>query len=338
MAWPLLKNVAVVVAFEIRDADGDLVPGATGLDSEVSLDGADFVDCTNEAVNLQDAVPANTGVYTLSLIAAEMNADLVVVRVKSTSSGSKDTVLVFYPTTRGVDDLAFPSVSGRSFVVETDGMMHSDLREWVGVAPKVLNVNRVDVTVGAMQANVIGAGVIAGNAITAAAIATDALGGDEFSQAAADKIWASAARTLTALGFNLANTDFAAGAIDAAAIAANAISDAELGTDLDTYQAKVGIIDDNAGTTDRYTVIFATNGQPVTSGITSPTIQVIKASDGSDLIASVALTEVAALGLYKHDATGAARVVSGAVYIAKVEAVIGGLTRTWYQQIGRDSS
>lgn len=40
-------------------------------------------------------------------------------------------------------------------------------------------------------------------AIDAAAMATDALGAAEFSQAAADKIWASATRTLTAFGFSV---------------------------------------------------------------------------------------------------------------------------------------
>lgn len=104
-----------------------------------------------------------------------------------------------------------------------------------------------------------------------------------------------------------------------------------------TYQAKVDVVDDNAGTTDRYLVAYFKNGQPIVSGITSPTLQVIKASDGTDLVASGALTQIGSTGLYKRDTTTTSRMVDGAGYIAKVEATIDGSTRTWYQPIGRDS-
>jgi len=109
------------------------------------------------------------------------------------------------------------------------------------------------------------------------------------------------------------------------------------GTDVDTYQCKVWLFDDNTGTTDRYAVAYFKNGQPITTGITSPTIQIIKASDGTDLIASTALTQIASLGLYKYDATTTARITSGPAYMAKIQATIDGATRTWYQPVGRDS-
>ncbi len=108
------------------------------------------------------------------------------------------------------------------------------------------------------------------------------------------------------------------------------------GVDVDTYQAKVWMFDDDNNTADRYVVCFFKNGQPITSGITSPTIQVIKASDGSDLVASTALTQVASLGLYRKD-EASNRIVDGAAYFAKVQATIDSSTRTWYQPIGRDS-
>lgn len=103
------------------------------------------------------------------------------------------------------------------------------------------------------------------------------------------------------------------------------------------YQAKIWLCDDDTGTTDRYEVVWHKNGQPVTSGITSPTIQVIKASDGTDLIASTAMTQIGATGLYKYDATGASRIVDGAAYIVKIQATIDGATRTWYQPLSRDT-
>jgi hypothetical protein len=104
----------------------------------------------------------------------------------------------------------------------------------------------------------------------------------------------------------------------------------------DTYQVKVTLDRDSVGTTDRYSVAFFKNGQPVVAGITSPTIQVIKQTDGSDLVASTALTQVASTGLYKYT-DGTNRVTVGAAYYALVTATIDGSSRTWNQPVSRDS-
>lgn len=96
-----IKNRAFRVTFPILDADGDLVTGAAGLDSEVSKDGGTFTDCTNEATELA----TSSGVYYLDLTATEMNADTVAVIVKTSTSGAKTTTLVFYP-------IAFAEPSG----------------------------------------------------------------------------------------------------------------------------------------------------------------------------------------------------------------------------------
>ena len=87
-----VKNVAFTVFFPVLDADGDLVTGAAGLDSEVSLNGGAFADCTNEAAEI-----GSSGMYSLLLTAAEMNADAVVVVVKTSTSGAKTTPIVLYP-------------------------------------------------------------------------------------------------------------------------------------------------------------------------------------------------------------------------------------------------
>lgn len=111
------------------------------------------------------------------------------------------------------------------------------------------------------------------------------------------------------------------------------------GTALNTYQAKISLFDDNNASTDRYAVVFYKNGQPVTSGITVPTIQVIKVADGTDLVASTSLTEIGSTGLFRYDeATAANRVLSGSAYVAKVTATIDSATRTWFSPVGRDSS
>lgn len=92
-----IKNTAYRVTFPILDADGDLVTGATGLDSEVSKDGGTFADCTNEATE----IATSSGMYYLDLTSTEMNADCVAIIVKTSSSGAKTTPIVLYPQESG---------------------------------------------------------------------------------------------------------------------------------------------------------------------------------------------------------------------------------------------
>lgn len=81
------------LGFPILDADGDLVSGATGLDSERSLDDGTFADCTNEATE----VATNSGMYYLDLTGAEMSAKKVMVIVKTSTTGAKTTPMTLYP-------------------------------------------------------------------------------------------------------------------------------------------------------------------------------------------------------------------------------------------------
>lgn len=129
------------------------------------------------------------------------------------------------------------------------------------------------------------------------------------------------------------------GRVDASvgAVASGAIAAAAFATDLDVYTAKLTLIDDNANTNDRYEVRWFKNGTLVTSGVTSPTIQVIKASDGSDLVGSTAMTQVAATAAYRYN-EGTNRVADGAVYEVKTAATIDSATRTFSFIVGRDSA
>ena len=102
------------------------------------------------------------------------------------------------------------------------------------------------------------------------------------------------------------------------------------------YAAKVTVVDDNTGSNDRYTVVWFKDLIVVTSGITTPLIQVIKASDGTDLVASTAMTQIGSIGQYRYN-EGTNRMVDGAIYSCKVTATIDGAARTWSQPIGRDS-
>lgn len=103
------------------------------------------------------------------------------------------------------------------------------------------------------------------------------------------------------------------------------------------YAAQIDFSDDEANSTDEFTVQWFKNGAPVTSGVTSPTIQVIKRADGTDLVASAAMTQIGSTGAYKYDeATN--RVTSGEAVVVQVQATIDGATRTWRRMLSRDSA
>lgn len=87
--WPIWKG-RYRVNFPIFDATGSLVPGATGLDSEVSINEGTFVDCTNEAVE----IAAASGIYYLDLVSTEIDSSSTVLQVKS---NGKTTVIVLNP-------------------------------------------------------------------------------------------------------------------------------------------------------------------------------------------------------------------------------------------------
>lgn len=162
-----VKAAALRITFPIFDADGDLVTGATGLDSEISKDGGTFADCTNEATE----IATSSGMYYLDLTATEMNADTVAIIVKTTTSGAKTTPIVLYTAARNVNDLAFPNTSGRGIDVDASG----------------------GVEVGAFQAGAITAAAIASDAITAAKIAADAIDADALATDAVTEIQAGLA-------------------------------------------------------------------------------------------------------------------------------------------------
>lgn len=120
------------------------------------------------------------------------------------------------------------------------------------------------------------------------------------------------------------------------AMSAGVIDDAVVAADMDSYTAKVWVIKDGT-TADHYGVRWYKNGIPITSGITSPVIQVIKASDGTDLIASTALTEIGSTHRFKRDET-TNKMTAGQMYFATVSATIDGSARTFEQQVGRDAA
>lgn len=112
-----------------------------------------------------------------------------------------------------------------------------------------------------------------------------------------------------------------------------------LGDEEDVYPADIQCTIDDTNDRDEYTVQWFRNGAPVVSGITVPLIQVVKRADGTDLIASTAMTQVGSTGAYKYDAaTEAERNTAGEAVLVQVSATINGSTRTWRKLITRDSA
>lgn len=152
------KNVAYRVTFPIFDADGDLVTGATGLDSEVSKDGGTFTDCTNEATE----IATSSGMYYLDLTSTEMNADTVAIIVKTSTSGAKTTPIVMYPEEAGDVRVNVTQVSGDSTAADTLELFVEALDQATGQLDS-----------GSLAASTITASSIASDAITAAKLASD---------------------------------------------------------------------------------------------------------------------------------------------------------------------
>lgn len=131
--------------------------------------------------------------------------------------------------------------------------------------------------------------------------------------------------------------DLIDGAIIDPTFADNAITDRALAPDVDTYQAKVVLVDDDSGAADRYVVSWFKNAQPLFGGVTEPKIRVRDLGAGVDLIAETAMTDDDE-GDFEYVATGAGRIASGRKYQVVVKATIDGLERPWKQPVGRDTT
>lgn len=91
------KNTAFRLYFAVRNSTtGALITSWTGADSEVSLDGGSFADCTNEATEI-----GTSGCGFIDLTSSEMNADAVVYKLTLTNSNALPLVLTLFPEEAG---------------------------------------------------------------------------------------------------------------------------------------------------------------------------------------------------------------------------------------------
>lgn len=113
----------------------------------------------------------------------------------------------------------------------------------------------------------------------------------------------------------------------------SALNAAAFASDTNVYAAKVSVL--IGSTVDIYQVAWFKNETLQTSGVTSPQIQVIKETDGTDLVAATAMSAIGSTPYFKKESS--TRMVAGSAYIAVVTATIDGSTRTWAQPVGRDA-
>lgn len=131
---------------------------------------------------------------------------------------------------------------------------------------------------------------------------------------------------------NTAASNIAIGVVDI-----NVRDGEEVVADNDLYHNDIGVVIDEANTQDEYTVRWFKNGKRVTSGITNPKLTVTD-KDGTNLIDNEDMTQVGSTGIYKYIAETTERQTAGEQYTCSASATIGGSTRTYDKNLGRDSS
>lgn len=90
------KGVAYRHYFAIRKNDGTLITTWAGMDSELSKDGGDFADATNEATEIQ-----TSGCGFIDLTAAETDYDCVTLKVTVSNTGALPYVVNLFPEEAG---------------------------------------------------------------------------------------------------------------------------------------------------------------------------------------------------------------------------------------------
>lgn len=164
------KNTAFRHYFCLRNsADGTLITSWTAADSEVSLDGAAFSDCTNEATEI-----GTTGCGYIDLTSSEMNADAVLYKLTVTNTGAIPYVVTFFPEEVG-DYRANVEQFGGTNGTFSSGRPEVNATHWGGtaVASATVNANATQISGNTATADNIktlfGANCIVGTATAGAA-------------------------------------------------------------------------------------------------------------------------------------------------------------------------
>jgi hypothetical protein len=222
--WPPLKGASLQIVTPLYDGSGSLVAAVGGLSACVSKDAGAFAaaTCTVTEIN------ANAGIYAMKLSATEMDADVVVYKIVSTSASARPSIGVLYTAaSRQLKDLAWPATAGRSLAVDANGA--TDVRAIAASAIVASTLGANALHAAAVAASAIGASQFAAGAVDNAAfnvtenlnaavvsIAASAIGASQFASGAVDNAAFSVTETLTAIppASGLAASSFASGALD----------------------------------------------------------------------------------------------------------------------------
>jgi hypothetical protein len=284
------KNTAFRLYFSVIDASGEPVTAFSSPDSERSLDGAAYADCTNEATFV------GHGSGYVDLTAAEMNTDHTAFWFTCTEGHLREAIHI-YPEEAGDIRTNTTQWSGANVAaVDTAGYPKVTVKSGTGTGEINLSSGKVPATVAAgdlandsITANVIATGAIdadalAADAITAAKIAAGAFTAAKFAAGAIDAaavaadagteiataVWASAVRTLTALDEDTTTLD-----LDATIVAA-------VNTALDTAIAELSVAAPTATPTIR-TALMLLYMAKRNAGTSTATTRTVKNNAGTTI-------------------------------------------------------
>jgi len=167
-------------------------PTIAAGDFKVSIDGG----ALNNLATLPTVTPAASKMVKITLSTSEMTGDNITV-VCSDAAGAEwcDLLINIQTAARQIDDLTWPTVSGRSLDVSTTGEAGLDWAN-IGSPTTAQNLSGTNIDVDQVVASVSGAvgsvtgavGSVASGGITAASIATDAIDADAIAVSGANKI------------------------------------------------------------------------------------------------------------------------------------------------------
>lgn len=222
------KNTAFIMYVGlVSQADTRLIqsnPTIAAGDFKVSIDGAALANLGT----LPAVTPGSSRMVKITLSADEMNGDNITV-VCADAAGAEwcDQVINIQTSARQIDDLAWPTTSGRSMDVDASG----------------------GVEVGSFQTGAITASAFTAGAIDAAAIAADAIGSSELAASAASEIATAVMASVIETGYDLTSmmkliSASVAGKLSGAATTTVAIRDV-----LDTKDRITATVDANGNRT-----------------------------------------------------------------------------------------
>lgn len=137
------KNAAYRLYLEFRDNTGALIgAAATSPDTEVSIDGGSFADCTNEFTDI-----GTTGCGYIDLTSSEMNGDAVYVKSTCTNTNAKPFTIVLYPQETGDIRVDIDSYKGTdSPAADTAGYPKVTIKSGSGTGELALTSGAVALT------------------------------------------------------------------------------------------------------------------------------------------------------------------------------------------------